>query len=174
MSVEQYLLGDGAAHARLCLITEILAKFVASAPRGMPLDTLAVKTGRPVPELLALCEALEENNLVKPHPSQPGCWMLAREACSITLEDAFRFVLAEHEARVAAEDKEDAAPARGISPAVDLLVMQAAMAINQSIFQHLRQFSLDRLKAGAGGKPAAKRDGDSRLRWSAPLPLPSC
>ena len=32
-----------------------------------------------------------------------------------------------------------------------MLVMQATMGINQSIFQHLRQFSLDRLKISAAG-----------------------
>jgi hypothetical protein len=32
-----------------------------------------------------------------------------------------------------------------------LLVMQATMSINQSVFQHLRQFSLDRLKMSAAG-----------------------
>ena len=32
-----------------------------------------------------------------------------------------------------------------------MLVMQATMGIHQSIFQHLRQFSLDRLQVAAAG-----------------------
>lgn len=34
---------------------------------------------------------------------------------------------------------------------LDLLLMQATMSINQSMFQHLRQFSLDRLHNCTGG-----------------------
>jgi hypothetical protein len=41
---------------------------------------------------------------------------------------------------------------------VDLLVMQAMIAINQSVFKHLRQFSLDRLKISAAGMfPSTRR-----------------
>jgi hypothetical protein len=47
----------------------------------------------------------------------------------------------------------------------DLLVMQAAMAINQSVFQHLRQFSLDRLKVSSAAAypiPSSSRHSSRR------------
>jgi hypothetical protein len=40
---------------------------------------------------------------------------------------------------------------------IDLLVSQATMAINQSVFKQLRQFSLDRLKVSAAAKPPVRR-----------------
>lgn len=48
---------------------------------------------------------------------------------------------------------------------VDLVVMQAMIAINQNVFKHLRQFSLDRLKISSAGMfPAPGRTlGDACL-----------
>jgi len=43
------------------------------------------------------------------------------------------------------------APPERVSNDVDLLVTQAMIAINQSVFKHQRQFSLDRLKISAAG-----------------------
>lgn len=157
-AVDQYILGSGILYERLCLITEVLGRFVTCAPRTVDIEQLEKHTGRPAKELLRLCAMLCREQLLKPHPGQRHSWQLACEASQVTLEDAFRCAINEQAARsrsvrakihTATED----APCRE----VDMLVMQATMGINQSIFQHLRQFSLDRLKMTAAGMFGARR-----------------
>jgi hypothetical protein len=72
----------------------------------------------------------------------------------LTLEDVFRSVLEVEPARDKVEPVRPANPGR-TQHDVDILMMQATMAINQSVFQHLRQFSLDRLKLRRDGLPTA-------------------
>jgi hypothetical protein len=155
---DHYLLGNAALYARLCLVTEVLGKFVSGAPRAVGIDQLEKQTGRPVRELQKLCAMLCREGLLQPHPQQAQHWMLACEASGVTLEDAFRCVVGEKAARgrgkVSSELAETADTPRR---EVDLLVMQATMEIQQSVFQHLRQFSLDRLKIAATGMSPAQR-----------------
>jgi DNA-binding IscR family transcriptional regulator len=157
-AVDQYILGSGVLYERLCLITEVLGRFVSSAPRAVDIAQLEKHTGRPAKELLRLCAMLCREQLLQPHPGQVRCWELARDASQVTLEDAFRCAMNEQAARarpgrVKASVVADAAPRRE----VDMLVMQATMGINQSVFQHLRQFSLDRLKVSAAGMFGSRR-----------------
>jgi DNA-binding IscR family transcriptional regulator len=147
---EDFILGDSALHQRLCAITEILGKFVASAPRPLSVRQLAEDTGRAEADLDVLCVSLDRAHLLRPNAQSPGCRELACAPDQVTLEDVFRCVMAEQPARVKPSEPANTVarrPQRTHRDA-DLLVMQAAMAINQSMFQHLRQFSLDRLKVG--------------------------
>lgn len=156
-AIQQAILGSGVLYDRLCLITEVLGRFVSCAPRAVDIAQLEKHTGRPAKELLRLCAMLCREELLRAHPEQPRCWVLAREASQVTLEDAFRCAMNEQAARArpvrARAEVQDGVPCRE----VDMLVMQATMGINQSIFQHLRQFSLDRLKVSAAGMFAARR-----------------
>lgn len=147
-ALDQYLLGDRTLYARVCLVTEVLGKFVTSAPRAVDLAQLEKQTGKTTRELLKLCAMLCREGLLLQH--QPRQWTLACEASSVTLEDAFRCVFTEQATRARpgrhkAEQDAGATPRRD----VDLLVMQATMGIQQGVLKHLRQFSLDRLKLGA-------------------------
>ena len=156
-AIGQAILGSGVLYDRLCLITEVLGRFVSSAPRAVDIAQLEKHTGRPAKELLRLCAMLCREELLRPHPELPRCWLLAREASQVTLEDAFRCAMNEQAAR-ARPTRARAAPAES-APCreVDMLVMQATMDINQSIFQHLRQFSLDRLKVSAADMFGGRR-----------------
>lgn len=156
-AVDQYILG-GVLYERLCLITEVLGRFVSCAPRAVDLAQLEKHTGRPAKELLRLCAMLCREQLLQPHPGQARCWELAREASQVTLEDAFRCAMNEQAARArpGRAKPPDATPRRE----VDMLVMQATMGINQSVLQHLRQFSLDRLRVSAAGMFGARRAPD--------------
>lgn len=146
-TVEDYILGNGALHDRFFATTEILAKLVSSAPRSVSIAQLEEETGRPARELGKLCAGLARSSLLMPDPRAPERWMLTCDASMVTLEDVFRCVLAEQQARKApGKAGTERAPND-----VDLLVMQAMIAINQSVFKHLRQFSLDRLKISAAG-----------------------
>lgn len=156
-ALDQYILGSSVLYDRVCLITEVLGKFVSSAPRAVDMAQLEKHTGRPAKELLRLCAMLCREELLLPHPGQRHCWMLAREASQVTLEDAFRCAMNEQAARARPGRAKSGVPDGGPRREVDMLVMQATMGINQSIFQHLRQFSLDRLKISAAGMFGSRR-----------------
>lgn len=172
-AVDAYLLGNSALHARLCLVTEVLGKFVSGAPREVSLAQLEKHTGRSARDLQKVCAMLCREGLLAPCPQQAQHWRLACEASRVTLEDAFRCVAAEKAARgrykAGQRAGHNAAPDVADMPhrEVDLLVMQATMGIQQSVFQHLRQFSLDRLKVGASAMfPASRTVVWPRLSFS--------
>lgn len=148
-AIDQAILGSGVLYDRLCLITEVLGRFVSCAPRTIDLAELERHTGRPAKELLRLCAMLCREELLRAHPEMTRCWTLAQEANQVTLEDAFRCAMNEQAARARPGRPKAAVP--DPRREVDMLVMQATMGINQSVFQHLRQFSLDRLKVTAAG-----------------------
>jgi len=158
------ILGNSVLYARLCLMTEVLGKFVSSAPRAIDLARLEKETGRPAKELAKLCALLCRERLLRPHDDQPGSWMLACEPSAVTLEDAFRCALAVQVTRTARQKAKSGV----VRPEVSLLVMQAAMGLNQSVFQHLRQFSLDRLRVSASGMISSQRSMPLDAGWPPP------
>lgn len=173
-AIDDFLLGDSALYARLCMTTEVLGHFVSCAPRSLALDQLERQTRMPVKDLLKLCAMLCREQVLRPHPKQPQCWVLACETSELTLEDAFRCVVSEQSGRARAAKRRAMAEAPltdTVHREVDMLVMQATMGINQSVFQHLRQFSLDRLKMTAAGMIPGRRNNDDALRGWPPSRL---
>lgn len=152
--VEDFILGSGTLHERFCLTTEILAKLVSSAPRSVSIAQLENETGRSPEELTALCESMTRLGLLCRDPLAQERWLLTCDASMVTLEDVYRCVLAERPQTAGGSGKAVAVRAQ---TDVDLLVMQAMIEINQSVLKHLRQFSLDRLKASAAGMFPASR-----------------
>jgi L-asparaginase len=144
-AVDDYLLGNEALHERFRVATEIMGKLVLNAPHPLSVDELEKDTGQSGKDVVKLCNALARAQLVRPNGKVSGSWILADKPGAFTLEDVFRCVIAEHGTR----SKMPAVQNSRGSPQVDLLVMQASLAINQSMFKHLRQFSLDRLSMGA-------------------------
>lgn len=159
-TVGDCLFGNSALRDRFFAITEILAKLVSSAPRAVSIAQLEDETGRPAKELTKLCAALARAGLLHEDPQATDKWMLSCDASCVTLEDVYRCALAQQHGRIRA-----AVTQERVSTDVDLLVTQAMIAINQSVFKHLRQFSLDRLKISAAGVFPARRlpPGESRL-----------
>ncbi|HZW23706.1 Rrf2 family transcriptional regulator [Noviherbaspirillum sp.] len=158
VTVEDCILGNSALHDRFFATTEILARLVSSAPRAVGMAQLEEATGRAEKELAKLCQSLARAGLLR--QDAPGKWALTCDPSLVTLEDVFRCVMSEQQTR------SRKASAAGRAPSdVDLLVMQAMIAINQSVFKHLRQFSLDRLKISAAGMfPSPRRAlGDPRM-----------
>ena len=151
------ILGSGVLYERLCLITEVLGRFVSCAPRAVDLAQLEKHTGRPTKELMRLCDMLCREQLLQTHPTHARCWQLACEASQVTLEDAFRCAMSEQATRGRPGRPKTSMPDAVPRREVDMLVMQATMGINQSVLQHLRQFSLDRLKVSAVGMFGGKR-----------------
>jgi DNA-binding IscR family transcriptional regulator len=163
-TVESFILGNGALHDRFFATTDILAKLVSSAPRAVSVSQLEDITGRPAKELARLCASLSRAGLLRQEAGAADRWVLVCDPSEVTLEDVFRCVLTEQHARSRSRSTADRATNRTPERTpndVDLLVMQAMIAINQSIFKHLRQFSLDRLKISAAGMfPTTRRRYD--------------
>lgn len=171
-AADEYLLGDSALYGRLCLVTELLGHFVAGAPRAVSLEQLEKLSGRPGRELIRLCNIFCREQVLQPQPGQPQSWTLACETSQLTLEDAFRCAMSEQASRTrSAKQKSVCEQQDAVRPEIGMLVMQATMGINQSVFQHLRQFSLDRLKVTAAGMFSSRRSSDEPLRAWPPARL---
>lgn len=152
---DECILGDRVLHERFFATTEILARLVSSAPRAVSIAQLEDATGRSLQELAQLCAALERANLLQAQPGSPQKWVLACDPSSVTLEDVYCCVLSEQAPRA---ERARANSDGRLTGDVNLLVMQAMIAVNQSVLKHLRQFSLDRLKISAAGMfPAPRR-----------------
>lgn len=165
-TVGDCILGSSVLHDRFFAITEILAKLVSSAPRAVSIAQLEDATGRNARELAKLCSGLARAGLIRTDPQAAGKWQLTCDASAVTLEDVYRCALAvQPRSRTAPRSVARPADAGHASGDVNLLVTQAMIAINQSVFKHLRQFSLDRLKISAAGMlPARSRPlGDACL-----------
>ena len=158
-TTSDYILGNSALHERLCLFTEILGKFVSSAPRALSIKQLQEHSGLAPRELTKICAALSRAALLLPFHGKPGTWQLVGVPSALTLEDVMRSVIAEHMACAKPNKPGVAADSdlEGLPREVDLLVMQATMGINQSITQLLRGFTLDRLKFSAASALVAQK-----------------
>ena len=172
---DEFILGSGSLHLQFCLATEILAALVAHAPHPVSTPALEKLTGHPAKDLARICSSLWQSMLISPNSSGEG-WILINPAHKITLEDVFRSVVESQQPRSGAKSPLGTRTAR-MRPDVELFVGQATMAINQSVFRHLRQYSLDRLRgpsvmltpAGAHFTNTTRYDADSELALTSPL-----
>lgn len=152
MGNDHYLLGDALLHNRLSITASILGELILRAPRSVSVAGLEEAIGYPARELERLCQHLWRSGLLQPDPDIAGNWMLAGSASDITLEDVFRTVLSAGPAQ-----RKLSMPLL-LAPDVDLLLMQATVDVNQNVFNHLRRFTLDRLKVRASGNfPTSRR-----------------
>lgn len=158
MGNDHYLLGDALLHNRLSITASILGELILRAPRSVSVAGLEEAIGYPARELERLCQHLWRSGLLQPDPDITGNWMLAGSASDITLEDVFRTVLS------AGPVQRKLSMPLLLAPDVDLLLMQATVDVNQNVFNHLRRFTLDRLKVRASGNfPTSRRQQLSRF-----------
>lgn len=137
---DNFLFADFLMDQKFRITTEILEQFVSNPSQDLSSARLAEHTGHTVREVNQVCRKLQLAGLVKPSKPSGKAWMLVCDPSTITLEDVYRGVIAE--APILPEQA--VAPDQDRSRGVDLLIMQATMEVNQSIFKHLRQFSLGR------------------------------
>lgn len=138
---DNFILGNGVLHDRFRLATEILAAAASHAPHAMTQADFEQHTGRDEKDVGKLCALLERAGLLAAQGD--AGWAIAYPPNTITLEDVFRCVLDGQSSRSKAVR---VGSAECKSHDVELLMMQATMEINQSVFKLLRRFSLDRLK----------------------------
>jgi DNA-binding IscR family transcriptional regulator len=145
---DDFLFADVLMDQKFRVTTEILEQFVSNPSQELSAARLASHTGRTAREVNQICKKLQLIGLVEPVKPATKGWKLMCDPNMITLEDVYRGVLATAEATPVREtgDAADEVADRAVDPArsVDLLIMQATMEVNQSIFRHLRQFSLGR------------------------------
>jgi DNA-binding IscR family transcriptional regulator len=137
---DDFLFADVLMDQKFRITTEILEQFVSNPSQELSAARLAEHIGRTVREVNQVCKKLQLIGLVEPVKPATRGWKLICDPNTITLEDVYRGVIANTEAAPAPDADRGTDAARG----VDLLIMQATMEVNQSIFRHLRQFSLGR------------------------------
>lgn len=160
--MQEHLLGNDGLYGRLCLATEVLGRLVFCAPKAVGIDELAATTRGTSREVLRICRTLCDDGLLVRAPGRRAGWRLACDPSTVTLEDAFRCLMAQQPARTNRPPAENDQAAVTESE-VDVLVMQATMTINQSVLQLLRRFSLDRLRVAM---PGSFSGNDAAWRFS--------
>ncbi len=123
------------------ITTEILELFVNNPSQDLSISYLVEYTGHTTRAVTQICRKLQIAGLVQPAKNSSKVWMLTCDPSSITLEDVYRGMMANQQPTQSRTN-----PEADRARSVDLLIMQATMEVNQSIFQHLRQFSLGRPK----------------------------
>lgn len=155
-SVQEFLFGDALLHTRFSMAIDVLARLVMAHPRSMTAAALAEASGQTARSVRALLGNMQVCGLVHPDDKIRDAWSCLATPSKVTLADVFRSVsIARADAASAkkAEEPKDSSdgthsPARA---SVDLLLMQATMAINQVVLQHLQSFDLGKLKAVSTG-----------------------
>jgi len=153
-AVPEFILGDRQLHARFSLALELLARVVLAPSSTMTTASLAEAVGQSPRAIRGVLAALQQGGLLRQDGAIGEAWMCLSNPGVITLADVFRSVAAAETA--SARKKADAQPNEDMrasgQPGVDLLLMQATVAINQLVLQHLQAFDLGRLKAvGSSG-----------------------
>lgn len=162
--VEDYICANRETHEQFRAVVQVLSLFVQEHVRGFSLVRLQHETQKPVAQLRQICFDLTQLRLLRRQVGRGERWLLARDAGSVTLEDAYDcLMLAQGQRTSVAEQVGPPSSLKGVKPAdtnavdastshrlsVDIVIMQAAMGINQSTRQHLRHFHLDRMLRGA-------------------------
>lgn len=141
-TIDDYILGNDVLHDQFSVTIQIVGKAACNAPEPVTLAQLKLLTGRPEKELRKLCDRLSLSSILE---SRQDGWTFACDPRGATLEDVFRCILAEQLHLSRQSNANQAQPNRYYRD-VELLLMQLSISVNQSVFLHLRQFTLERLK----------------------------
>ncbi len=136
---DDFLFADFLMDQKFRITTEILELFVTNPSQDLSIAYLVECTGYGMREITQICRKLQLAGLVQPAKNSSKVWMLVCDPGTITLEDVYRGVIANNQPTPSPVN-----PDTERTRSVDLLIMQATMEVNQSIFKHLRQFSLGR------------------------------
>lgn len=111
------------------------------------LEHLEDITRRSGNELMTLSSDLEYAGLLRRDPFAFDKWTLTCDPDTVTLEDAFRCLLSEQ--KTCGTPVANTYNVKRAPNDAHLLIMQAMIAINQSVFKHLHDYSLHRHKISA-------------------------
>jgi DNA-binding IscR family transcriptional regulator len=154
-AVGEFLFGDPALHGRFAMAIELLARVMTARPHFLTTAELADALSQPPRAVRSLLVGLHRSGLLLKDGKTRDAWSCPSTPGTVTLADVFRSVSdagadsvrkarANTNGRTEPEAQE---PRSSAQQGVDLLLMQATMAINQVVFQHLQSFDLGRLQA---------------------------
>jgi DNA-binding IscR family transcriptional regulator len=147
-AIGEFVFGDQSLHARFSMAIELLARVVMAYPRAVTTSALAEAIGESTRVVRALLGCLQRSDLVCQDAALRDAWSCPAAPGELTLADVFRSIAAEWTPpRRKKEEGGKGEPKSAAQQGVDLLLMQATMAINQVVLQHLQSFDLGRLKA---------------------------
>lgn len=151
-SIDEFIFGDQQLHGRFSMAIELLARIVVATPRSVSTTALADELKQPLRIVRTVLDNLYKSGLVCQDEKFKDSWFCTWALGTITLADIFRCVApAPCNAAIPQKRKSESAIAaigrNANRQSVDLLLMQATMAINQVVLQHLQQFDLGRLRA---------------------------
>lgn len=148
-AMQEFILGDLLLHTRFSMAIELLARLVMASPRTLTAAQLAEASGDSPRNVRALLVSLREAGLVFVDPKHKDAWSCPCAPGTFTLADVFLCVSTAKSDLTAAKKRTDADSAfpSAAQAGVELLLMQATMAVNQLVLQHLQSFDLSRLKA---------------------------
>ena len=161
-ALDDYIFGNSRLHAQLAIATKILALLAANAPQCVTLEAMQSATRRSAMELRKICKGFNRAGFVTT-PEQPhDAWMLHCDLGTVTLEDVYLAITAgsgSSKKSVTGAAEPAASPQQNN---LDLILMQATMSINQSLFRLLRQFRLDRLQIATAAGASSPSQAYSR------------
>lgn len=162
-ALPEFIFGDQLLHARFATAIELIANVVLAYPRHVSTSRLAEVLGQSARSLAPILRSLRDAGLIEQAAGASDAWYCASRLSSITLADVFRCVAdapaAPMRSRCFDDDTRSSA-----QQSVDLLLMQATMAINQVVLQRLQSFDLERLRALGGGFGFESLYARTRLR----------
>lgn len=166
-AIPEFIFGDQLLHARFATAIELIANTVLAYPRSITSARLAEVLGRPVRTLTPILRGLHQAGLIEKSDSSPDAWYCGTSLGRITLADVFCSVAEVPCAAPRRGSDADCDTRSGAQQSVDLLLMQATMAINQVVFQRLQGFDLERLRALSGSGSLESVYARTRLRGQA-------
>jgi DNA-binding IscR family transcriptional regulator len=151
-SIAEFIFGDQQLHSRFSMAIELLARIVMVTPRSVSTTTLADELKQPLRIVRAVLDNLYKSGLVCQDEKCKDSWFCTWALGTITLADIFRCIAPVPGSATMPQKRKCgstiAAADRNVNQqSVDLLLMQATMAINQVVLQHLQHFDLGRLRA---------------------------
>jgi DNA-binding IscR family transcriptional regulator len=153
-AIGEFIFGDQLLHSRFSAAIELLVRLVIAHPRPVTTAALCETIGQTPRQVRALLNNLHQSGLLYQDEKNKDTWHCPPSLNAVTLADVFRSVVTVMpEASASRRAKRDVVTSDEVRSAaqqsVDLLLMQATMAINQVVQQHLQAFDLGRLKAVA-------------------------
>ena len=150
-SINEFIFGDQQLHSRFSMAIELLSRIVIATPRSISTTALVEELKQPLRIVRAVLDNLYKSGLVCQDEKCKDSWFCTWALGTITLADIFRCMApAPGNAMIPQKRKcgsATAADRTASQQSVDLLLMQATMAINQVVLRHLQQFDLGRLRA---------------------------
>ncbi|HYC41698.1 MAG TPA: Rrf2 family transcriptional regulator [Noviherbaspirillum sp.] len=142
---EEFILGNATLHLQLSTALAVMTQLICNASHPPTAQQLAETMDVSLRYLRKLLRTLSAGGLLRRHDKHADTWVCTRSPHAISLADIYHCLVSEKDegkAPFIATAQTDAS-----TSTAELLMMQATMAINQIVLQHLQRFDLGRLKA---------------------------